>query len=96
MIYLDIQAFSAQAPADNLDNEFQFPMVPNGDQIVAATVTSDTESMTISNIVIIGTSVICWVTGGTPGATATLTCQATTIGGRIYNRSGTMPIRSLI
>jgi hypothetical protein len=96
MIYEFIQAFSAQTPADLLDNTFIFDALPSDDSIASATVTSDMPSLVITVVVVDSPNVVCWVTGGTPGSSATLTCHVVTTMGREYNRSGTMAIQAIV
>jgi hypothetical protein len=89
--------FDPQTPNDHLDNQFDFSAVlPSGDTISTATVTSDDVAMVVSSLLIIGSAVTAWISGGTAGTRATITCHATSAAGRILNRSTTMEIRAVV
>lgn len=63
----------------------------DGDTITSATVTAD--GVTVDSTDTTTTTVTAWVSGGTLGETATLTCQITTADGRTDERTIRLSIR---
>jgi hypothetical protein len=95
-IYQPILAFDPQTPLDLLDNTFIFDTLPVGDVIVTATATADDTALVIGPVISVSPNVIVWITGGTIGGTATITCKINTAEGREYNRSAEMAIQAIV
>lgn len=57
-----------------------------GDTLSTATVTADT-GLTVASHAIVGQTVTAWLSGGEAGTSYRATCQVTTTGGRVDERS---------
>jgi hypothetical protein len=95
-IYTPIALFSPQVPADELDNEFIFALIPPGDSVESASLVAAPSGLTLTAQSIAGNNVTIWATGGTAGVNYVLTCTVSTVGGRTYARSATLPVLAVV
>lgn len=74
-----------------LDYEFDWtPWLAAGETITGHTVSAS--GLTVGQTVSTGTTVTVWLSGGTDGATATVTCHVTTSAGRQDGRTITIRV----
>lgn len=80
-------------PGDRLDYQVDFEAWLDGDTIssVSWTVPDSITNFNTSNDT---TTATIWLTGGTHGQDYTITCQVTTVGGRIKQQSFVVKVRN--
>jgi hypothetical protein len=87
--------WSPKDPADTDVFAFDFsgwlPSAPVADTITGApTITVSPAGMSIGNVVLVGSTVWAWLSGGNPGTTYRVTCTIKTQQGRSISRSETL------
>lgn len=82
----------SKRPAEVLDYDLDYSQwLPSGDTVASATVTAE-DGITLGEKVLSDTAVKQWVSGGTADTEYTITCTATTTGGRIKQDSIIIPV----
>lgn len=77
----------AKDPGAVLDYTFDWADWLGTDTITAHTVTASAAGVTVASSAVVGAAVVAWLTGGTAGTAATVTCHITTAAGRQDDRT---------
>lgn len=90
-------SYPPKDPSETLDYAMDFTAQMTADNDTVTTligVTAKPTGLTIANPTLVGSKVICWISGGTLLADYLITFEVTTAGGRTYSRSAYLPVKT--